>query len=617
MKNLLRVGRVFQEDLVQIVFAILLLLAAVLANLFKPWPLSLIVDSVISGKPLPGWLPTWFHHLDQPILLAFLTAAILFLYILHGALTARQTFLLIQIGLRGLERVRNELFHCLQQLSLRFYQRRTLGDLIYRASWDTYAFQTLFHQGLFNFLTASLSLFVMIIIMWHLSVQLCLVALASIPLLFAVMLLFGREMNRRSQAARQTDSQVTALYQQTMVAMPLIQSYSREEEETARFTAHTRQARQIRQNQHASEVLYLALIAFIFGLAAAAIILLGTEKVIAQQLTIGQLLIFVAYLGQFYEPLSQLSAVGVVWSDSSAGIKRVLEILDSHEEIVDAPDAKSLTQKPSTGTTEVSLGLTPSPEVEAGHSVGNIQFDHVWFSYDPETVVLRDVSFTVRAGDSVAIVGQSGTGKSTLLNLLPRLYDPTAGSVWLDGIELRHIKLKELRAQISLVLQEAILLPATVSENIGYGKPGAHHLEIELAARAAGAHDFIEKLPQGYRTVIGEGATRLSVGEKQRINLARAFLKNAPILVLDEPTSALDPESEALVLASLNILMQGRTTFIVAHGLPLIRQAKKILVLEGERLTEMGTHDELIALNGYYAKAVAAKKANRPMTTPG
>ncbi len=632
MKNLMRALSYFRADTPRVLFALVLLLLSIGAGLLKPWPLALMVDHVLGGQPWPRWLEGWTDAPDKTFLLGILGVLILVLHAGQGAFSAWQNFLSIQVGLAGLARVRNDLFGWLQRLSMRFHQGSNPGDLIYRASWDTYAFQTLFQQGLFTFSTASISLFLMLAIMWRLNVPLTLLSLGTVPLLVLAMKFFGREMKERSLAAHQADSRVTSLIQQSIVAWPLIQSYSREEDEQKRFTAQTAQALEKRTAQHGWEVFYWLVIALIFGLGMAGMIWLGAKQVLAHRLSLGELLVFLAYLAQLYEPLNQLSHVGATVADANAGTQRVLEILDTPAEIKDAPNARPV-QCARAGGPNLPAAQESKSELPAAHAPhlalpalpagrrtprsgaepllvrGEIMFDHVSFGYEKGQHVLQDLSFSLGAGESAAILGPSGAGKTTLLQLLPRFYDPSAGAVRLDGVDLRDLRLRDLRAHIALVLQEPLLLPATIAENIAYGKPSAAPAEIEVAARAANAHEFIQKLPRQYDTIVGEGASRLSVGEKQRLNLARAFLKDAPILLLDEPTSALDAESEAQVVAILGELMQGRTTLLVAHRSTTIRRVQKILVLEGGRLTEMGTHDQLILRQGYYARLAATGPA--------
>jgi ATP-binding cassette subfamily B protein/subfamily B ATP-binding cassette protein MsbA len=336
-------------------------------------------------------------------------------------------------------------------------------------------------------------------------------------------------------------------------------------------------------------LLYWLAISAVFALGAAAIVWLGSRQVLAGKLSVGELLIFLAYLAQLYEPLNQLSHVGATVANAIVGTQRVFELLDTPEEVKDAPNARPIVHTRRSAT----LAVPQAALVAAGA----IEFERVSFSYQKEQPVLRGIDFRLSAGQSAAIIGPSGVGKTTLLNLLPRFFDPTEGAV----------KLEDLRQQIAVVLQEPILLPASIAENIAYGNPRAGRAEIESAARSANADKFIAKLPNGYDTVVGDGGARLSVGERQRLNLARAFLKDAPILLLDEPTSALDADSEALVVSSLFDLMRGRTTLMVAHRLTTISRVDKILVLQDGNLIEEGSPAELKTKQGYYARVISGQ----------
>ena len=430
MKSLLRVLPFFRPDAPRIFFALGLLILSTAASLLKPWPLALLIDTALGGKPLPAvmnWAAAW----DRKALVTFLGGAIVVLYSVQGTLASWQNYASIQIGLRGLVRVRNQVFDWLQHLSLRFHQGRSQGDLIYRLSWDTYAFQTLFQQGFFTLLSASLSLCLMLVVMWRLNRPLAALALLTVPLLILSMKFLGREMNRRSQAAHQADSQVTSAIQQTITALPLIQSYTREEAEQQRFALRVREAFSRRLAQHGWEVLYSLVMAAGFGLATGSLAWLGAREIMAGRLSIGEMLVFLGYLSQLYEPLNQLSHVGATVSDAKASVDRVLELLDAPQELADQPDARAVvnglngTAGPSGNTPGSSGPLTAR---------GNITLDHVSFGYEPPRLVLEDISLSLAAGESVALIGPSGAGKTTLLQLLPRFYDPTLGQVRLEEV---------------------------------------------------------------------------------------------------------------------------------------------------------------------------------------
>lgn len=598
MKTLRRALHYFRPELPLLGGVFLLMVLATGANLLKPWPLALIVDSVLGGQPLPTWLARWLPAGDKPAQVAALALLVFGLHAVQGGLTALHNFISIRIGLRGLARVRNEVFDRLQRLSLRFHQSQNTGELIHRAAWDTFAFQTLFQQGVVTLLAASLSLVLMVWVMWRLNVSLTGVALATVPLLVLSIQFFGKKMGKRSAVAQRADSQVTTLIQQGISAVALNQSFTREDAANERFRAQTALAQGARLSQHGWEVLYGLMILLAFGVGTAALVWWGAQEVLRGELTTGQLLIFLAYLAQLFEPLSQLSNVGATVASAGANAERVFEILDTPTDVTEAPGARAVVGRARAGASAGAGGSTAA----GVPSTGGIEFADVQFGYTPERPVLRGISFAVAPGESLAIIGPSGVGKTTLLYLLPRFFDPSSGSIKLDGVDLRELRLKDLRQQIAFVFQEPILLPATIAENIAFGRPGASAAEIEAAARRANADAFIRTLPRQYETVVGDGAARLSVGEKQRLTLARAFLKDAPILLLDEPTSALDGESEALVVASLNELMRGRTTLVVAHRLSTIQQMDKVLVIEAGRVKEIGRPADLLDSHGYYAR---------------
>jgi ATP-binding cassette, subfamily B, bacterial len=616
LRLLVRALGYFRPDAGRIGLAVGLLLVSIGLNLLKPWPLAILVDTVLGDKPYPTWLPGQVRAWTQPVQLTAIIAVSLALHLASAAVSAGHTYRVIGVGLRGLRRVRDDVFSWLQRLSLRYHHGSVAGDIIFRAGTDTCAFQILFQQGLLIVISATGTLLFMTVAMARLNLYLTAVALLAVPILLVSIKLFGGAMRARGMAAQQAESKVYSLIHQGITALPLIQSHAREHHEQLRFTAHTEQARQHKMAQHGLEVFYWGSISVILSVCTLGVTWVGAQQVLAAKLTLGELLVFLAYVAQLFEPLHQLSQVGATLSSASASTRRVFEILDTPEDVKDRPEARPVRRGQDadglaglpTSADDMFSGDAPAPPGRPLQMYGNVAFDDVSFAYyDPSRPVLHHVSFKLLAGTSAAIIGPSGAGKTTLLNLLPRFFDPMSGAVLLEGVDLRDLRLEDLRAQIGLVLQEPIILPTTVAENISYGKPHATMDEIAAAACAANASAFIEKLPQQYETIVGEGGARLSVGEKQRINLARVFLKDAPILLMDEPTSALDVESEAQVVASLFALMRGRTTLMVAHRLTTIRRVDKILVMENGCLTEMGAPDDLLAAQGYYARVVTGQ----------
>ena len=607
MKKLWRAWQFFRADWPRVLGALGLLVAGTGANLLKPWPLALIVDSVFGSTPMPAWLARWETRGDKASLVLVLAGLVFGLHALQGLISVAQSHLAIRIGLRGLARVRNEVFARLQRLSLRYHQGAHTGDTIYRATWDTYAFQTLFQHGFMTFCAAFLALVMMVGVMARLNAHLTLVAVAVAPLLVLVIRVFGRQMRARGAQAQEADSRVAALVQQCLAMLPLTQSYTREAGEQARFAAQTGAAERQRLAQHRSELLYGLAVSTAFAAGTAALVWLGARQVLGGFLTVGQLLIFLAYLAQLYDPLNQLSHVGATLLHAGAGAQRVFEVLDTPEDVREADDARPVAAE--TDPAARPAGLPGGRDRGALRVRGALAFESVSFGYRPEQPVLREVSFTLAAGECAALVGPSGAGKSTLIQLLPRFFDPAAGAVKLEGEDLRRLKLEDLRRCVALVMQESLLLPGTIAENIACGDPGASPSRIEAAARAAFAAEFIERLPRRYETVVGESAARLSAGEKQRLNLARAFLKDAPVLVLDEPTSALDAACEALVLASLAQFMRGRTTLLVTHRPAALRHANRILVLDQGRLVEDGPPARLLRDPATYAARLATSQA--------
>jgi ATP-binding cassette subfamily B protein/subfamily B ATP-binding cassette protein MsbA len=554
MKWLIPTLRIYRPDAARCAAALGLVGLTTAAAVIKPWPLAWILDALSGRSGDTDSIPRW-------------TLALLGAYLLHGFLGAAQQSLVITLGLRGLQRIRHQVFERLLRLSPWEVQGTAAGDWIYRATWDTYAFQTLFTHGIFTGLTAGAGVIAMTVVMARIHLPLTAVALATVPPLIAVMRFFGPRLQRAATQAQTTDAGIAAAVQQGVANLSLIQAFTRESTLTNAFDQQAAEAFHARRHQHRSEVIYLAAVAAILAAGTAGIVALGSREVSAGRLTLGQLLVFLAYLAQLYEPLNQLSHLGGTISTAQASAQRVLEWLDT-------PD-------------HCANGTTPTPR--PAHGV-DLEFSGVGFAYDPDRPVLRGLDLRLKPGEIVAIIGPSGAGKTTLLQLIPRFLEPAAGQIRWCGLDLKSLDRHSLRRQVSWVLQEPLLLSATIAENIGFGREAATRDEIEAAAQAAHAHEFILRLPHGYDTRVGDGAARLSVGEKQRIHLARAFLKDAPVLLLDEPTSALDGESEAAVLAAVQRLTRGRTTLMVAHRPETLHIAHRILRLESGTLTEGAAH---------------------------
>jgi ATP-binding cassette subfamily B protein len=547
----------------------------------RPWPMKVLVDNVIGTAAAPSVLQDIGDVVPgtsgKHALLVVVAVAAILVFLLGTLVQVVNNQASIRLGQRMTYHLGADLFLHLQRLSLRFHSQRPTGDTIARVTGDSYCVSTLVTGALLPVLQSFVTLVAMFVIMWQLSPDLTLLALAVVPFQLAAIRVFGRPMKDRSRTRRDLEGRMMSLVQQTLTAVPAVQAFGREEHEHAQFRDYSdRTVKAYSRSTLAGSWFKLAA-GLVTAIGTAAVMYVGGRYAIDGKVSTGTIIVFLAYLTSLYGPLNSIAYTAETWQTAAAQADRVMEILELPPGVPEKEGA-------------------PDLEITGGH----VRYEHVVFGYDEGRPVTNDVSFEARPGEVLAIVGATGAGKTTLVNLLIRFYDPWSGRITVDGQDLRDVRLESVRKQVAMVLQEPFIFPFTVAENIAYGRPDAHRDEIVAAAEAANADEFIRALPDGYDTVIGERGATLSGGEKQRLSIARAFLKDAPILVLDEPTSALDARTEGMLLDALERLTAGRTTFVIAHRLSTIRNASRIMVLDGGRVLETGTHDELRELGGRY-----------------
>ena len=549
-------------------------------ELLKPWPLQLVIDSVLGGRA-PLWAPLRGLAPAQVLLVAAL--GLVAIHVLLGLVAVWNNYTTISVGQGMVNDLRGRFYAHLQRLSLSFHARSGIGDLLYRVTGDTYAIQTLAMNGLFPIVSAVLLLGGMTVVMLRLDAWLTLVAMSVVPPLLLGIVLVNRRLADAATELRVRESAVFDIVQRNLSAIKVVQAFSREDLEQRQFLAGSRASLRSGLRLYTLQTAYGAATSVLVACGTAAVLWAGAHQVWSGRLTVGEVVVFVSYLASLYAPINALVQTYGLIQGARAGVVRVFSILDAEPAMVDGR-------------------LVPAQPAR-----GAVRIQDVSFAYPDGTAALRRVDLAAEPGEMVAIVGATGAGKSTLVSLIARLYDPTAGAVLIDGHDARDLRLEWLRAQMSMVLQPPIVFPMSIHDNVAYGRPSASRAEVEAAARLAQAHAFVTRLPRGYDTLVGEQGATLSEGERQRLTIARAVLRRSPILILDEPTASVDVSTEAAIMAGLEELMAGRTTFVIAHRLSTVRRATRIVVLHEGAVVEVGTLAELLARGGAFARLYATQ----------
>lgn len=552
------------------------------ANLLEPWPLKIVLDNVLKSKPASGWLNTWILSTfgsDKLGVLKFAALAVLVIAIVGAACSYLEKYVTTSVGQWVTHDLRRTLYSHIQRLSLAYHDHKQTGDLISRVTGDIDAIQSFIVSGLLDAMINSLTLVGMLGVMLYLNWKFTLIALSVAPLLFLVVFSYTRRIKQASREVRKKEGEIVSVMQEVLSSIHVVKAFAREDYEQKRLEEESLEGVEIGLRARSLKAKLAPLVEVLVAVGTCLVLWFGARLVLSGALSAGSLVVFILYLGKMYKPMQQLSKMTDAYSKAVVGYERVREILETDDDVKDMPGARR------------------APQFK-----GAIEFDHVSFGYEPATLVLKDVNFRIAPGQVAALVGPTGAGKSTIIGLIPRFYDPTSGVVKVDGQDVRRFQQKSLRQQISFVLQETLLFHGPIWNNIAYGKPEATRAEILRAAELANAKEFIEKLPEGYNTILGERGVTLSGGQRQRIAIARAIIRNTPILILDEPSSGLDAASEKLVFEALDRLMEGKTSIVIAHRLATIRRANCIFVLDGGTIVESGTHEELMRTEGLYSE---------------
>jgi ATP-binding cassette subfamily B protein/subfamily B ATP-binding cassette protein MsbA len=572
----------FRPNLAATVVAMVLTLVGNAFNLLRPWPLAFIVDKLLpaSASGTHG-LSIWGHDLggwSLPTILMIVCSLMVVLHILAGGIGYVTSIITLRVGLHAILRMRTELYAYLHSLPLKFHDERRSSDSSFRVAYDSQSIQSIYSRWFFVF-QSTITLGATFATMWAFDYQIALLSLLVVPFMVLAIYLYAKRIREQSTQIAEQESAVLTAAQEGLSSVKMVQAFGREDHEVGQFRVRAHGSLEANLRQNATSMKSSLLVGTLIAASSAAMFYVGARHVMQGTLTIGQIWYLSTLLLMLYQPLEALTHIAWGLQGAASGVQRCFEVLDRANDVPDAPDAYELT-----GTR------------------GDLVFENIAFGYSADHPILQKVNVHIEPGQTVAFVGGTGAGKSTMLSLVPRFYDPTAGRVLLDGHDVRDLTKKSLRNQISIVLQDTLLFSTTVRENIAYGRPDATEEEIIEAAKRAQAHEFILAMPEGYLSQVGERGGHLSVGQRQRLGIARAFLKNAPILILDEPTSALDPTTEAAIMTTLEELMRGRTTLIITHRIATVHRVDKIVVLGDGTVLEEGKGPELVTRGGRYAQ---------------
>ncbi len=561
---------------------LLALLVETAMSLAGPWPLKIVLDSVVGHHPLPQWIvPLLGNRLaDDSVAIAAAAAAGLVIIGVFGSIAGYiDKYYTESVSQWVANDLRMQVFHQLDRLSLTYYDTQQTGGLLSTITTDISTIQTFASEATLGILIDLLAIIGMLGLMFWLNFDFALITVAVAPFILVFVMRFKRTVKRATHEVRRRQSDVVAVVQEGLQSMRVVQAYGRQDLAELQLQQAGKAAVDAALRARRVKSLVSPVVTVSVSLCTAYVLYRGASLVLAGAMTIGALTVFLSYLNKFFKPVLDLATMTNSIAQAAVAVERVQSIILADQMIPEAPNATE-----------------PAP------FKGEIIFEKVAFSYQPDTPVLKEISFTIEPGQFVGFVGATGGGKSTAASLIPRFYDPTAGRILVDGVDVRAYKLKSLRAQVGVVLQDTVLFQGTIADNIAYGRPGATRQEVIQTARDADAHEFIAQMPRGYDSAVGERGLTLSGGQRQRIGIARALIRNAPILILDEPTAALDAEAEQLVLQGLARLMQGRTAIAIAHRLSTVRHADNILVFKEGIVAEQGTHEELLAFGGVYAE---------------